>query len=119
MTLPSSNAASQSSEADPRHDEVRVQRPRLAPPSMGGRVAALALATLAASVCVGSQFGLVALHSGEADQALAYLRPDPAASRVVASALPGAQRALPRGTKFDPAQGDRRPWEHGYGHSEE
>ncbi len=123
MTSPSSNTGSQRTQnvcqGAPRHDDARGQRPRLAPPSIGGRLATLAVAALAASVSVGSQLGLVALYSGEVDQALADLKPARAASQVVASALPVARRSPSSGTKFDPVQGDRRPWEHGLGRSEE
>jgi molybdate-binding protein len=68
---------------------------------------ALALATLAATMSVGSQLGLVALYSGEADVVRATPMPSGAASQAVASALPIARRSQSTGTKFDPAQDER------------
>lgn len=87
------------------------QRPQLASMSKGGRLVAVGVATLAASLSVGSQLGLLTHYSGEADHSLASLKPARPASRVIASAAPLAPlRSI--STKFDPAHGARWPWEH-------
>lgn len=123
MTLQTSNTGSRrnehASQDDQRRDGLRGRPPQLAPLSRRGRLIALALATLAATVSVGSQLGLVALYSGEAAVALAKLKPSGAASQTVASALPIARRSQSTATKFDPAQGARWPWSHPYAGKEE
>lgn len=114
-----SEHADSATETQSRHVGASQQRLRFAPLSTGGRLAGLAAAALAATVCVGSQLSLLAMYSGEAELALAALRPPSAASQVVASAITVGRRSQFAGTKFDAASGPRWPWAHNYGRSEE
>lgn len=114
-----SGHAGSATETQSRHVGATQQRIRFAPMSTGGRLVGFAAAVLAATVCVGSQIGLLAMYSGEAELALAALSPPSAASQVVASAITVGRRSQYAGTKFDAASGQRWPWMHNYGRSEE
>lgn len=65
--------------------------PRLARRSLGLRLCSLALAVVAAVFCLGSQIGLVALYSGDAEALLAKLR-SPTATGLVVAGAPDVQR---------------------------
>ena len=84
------------------------QRLRFAPLSTGGAARWSGCSALAATVVgVGSQIGLLAMYSGEAEFALAALRPPSAASQVVASAITVGRRSQFAGRRPDAASGRR------------
>jgi hypothetical protein len=69
-----------------RHDAAATgQRPRLAPRTIGNRVAALACAVVATIMTLGGQLGIVASYSGELDSALSALKAQPPALQMAAS----------------------------------
>jgi len=88
------------------------KRPELRRDPAPVRLAAAAAALFATLVAVGSQLGLVAMYSGEADEALVRLQPAPAASQSVAGASRWNRRSQSVALAADPGGGPLWPWVH-------